>query len=314
MTVFVPSPVNPETRPHVVQALDDTGLEGERRHVSALDFRRRPHVVVEAVDEDAAAAVDERVERGNESPRRVRQMRRRAGVGVAFHRTHAQLDIEDALAAKEQLRPARGVDRATLFQRAVAIGERRVELEDAGQVRAAALLLSFYQEPHAEREVAMERAVRFDGLDTQEQVALVVVHAAREDRAVANGGLVRRCAPEVERHRGLHVVVLDADERALALADLAHDERGRALDSELARGGAGGDQTVAAPARGCIECAGVGRLGRYRAELAELRDESVAVLVDVEVEQVGHAGSMSRASRSGGRRGVDRARRADRRR
>ena len=259
----------------------------------ALGLGRRAHVVVEAVDEDAAAAVDQRVEGVDDPPRRVRKVRGAARVRVARHRSHVQLDVEDALAAEEQLRPARGVDRAAFFQRAVAVGERRVELEQAGQVRAAALLLSFYQEAHAERELAVDRAIRLERLDAQEQVTFVVVHAAREDRAVTHGRLVRRRAPEIQRDGGLHVVVLDADERAFALAGLAHDERGRALDPELARRRAGGDQTLAAPACGRIERAWIGRLGRDRAELAELGDESVAMLIEIAVEHVGHAESIA---------------------
>ena len=161
-------------------------------------------------------------------------------------------------------RPAR-VDRAALLERAVAVGERRVELQEAGQVRAAALLLSFYKEAHVERELAVDRAIRLERLDPQEQMSFVVVHAAREDRAVTHGRLVRWRAPEIERDRGLHVVVLHADERAFALAGLADDERGRAFDPKLVRRRAGGDKTLAAPACGGIERALVGRFGRYRA-------------------------------------------------
>src|SRR5688500_9088739 len=129
-----------------------------------------------------------------------------AGMGVARHRSDAQLDVEDALAAEEQLRPARGIDRATLLQRAVTVGEGRVELEQARQVRTAALLLSFYQEAHVERQLAVDRTICLDGLDAQEQVSFVVVDTAREYRAVADGRLVRRRAPEVQRDRRLHVV------------------------------------------------------------------------------------------------------------
>jgi hypothetical protein len=60
---------------------------------------------------------------------------------------------------------------------------------------------------------------------------------------------------------------------------------------------AGGDKALSAPARGRIERVRLGRLGRYRAQLAKLGDESVAVLIEVAVEQVGHAESMSNKRR-----------------
>src|SRR6185312_1330100 len=114
-----------------------------------------------------------------------------------------------------------------------AVGEGRVEREDAREVRAAALLLSFYKEAHAEGELAVDRAVGLDGLDPQKKVSFVVIDASREHSAVAYRGVVRRSAPEVEGNGRLDVVVLHADERAFAGAGLANDERGRALNAEL---------------------------------------------------------------------------------
>src|SRR6185503_1982079 len=256
--------------------------------MNALGLGRWAHVVVEAVDQNATAAIDERVEACDEAPRRVREMRRGARVCVAGHRTHAQLDIEDALTAEEQLRPAAGVDRAALLQRAVAVGEGRVEREDAREVRAAALLLSFYKEAHAEGQLAVDRAVGLDGLDPQEQVSLVVIDASREHGAVAHRGVIGRGSPEVEGYSRLHVVVLHADERAFAGAGLADDEGRRALDPELVRLRTGRRQTLAAPAGGGIERARIGRLRWDRTELAQLGHESVAVLLEIPVEHVGH--------------------------
>ena len=219
----------------------------------ALGVRRRFHVVVEAVDEDAATAVDERVECVDDPPGRVRQVRGAARMRVALHRAHAQLDIEDALAAEEQLRPARGVDGAAFLQRAVAVGQSRVELEEAGEVRAAALLLSFYQEAHMERELAVDRAIRLECLDAQQEMSLVVIDPPSEDRAVTDRGVVGRRGPEVQGDRGLHVVVLHADEGAFARARLADDQRGRSFDPQLVRLRAGGGQTLATPACGRVE-------------------------------------------------------------
>ncbi len=121
----------------------------------------------------------------------------------------------------------------------------------------------------------------------------VVVDAARVHGAVAHRRLVRRGLPEVQRHRGLHVVVLDADESPLAGAGLPHDERWRAIDPELVRRRAGGDEALAAPARRGVERAEIRRLRGARAQLAQLGDEPRAVLLDIPVEHVGHDGSMS---------------------
>jgi len=56
--------------------------------------------------------------------------------------------------------------------------------------------------------------MRLDRLDPQQQMALVVVDPARIQRPVAQRWLVWLGLPEVERHRRLDVVVLDADEGA----------------------------------------------------------------------------------------------------
>src|SRR5688500_16458173 len=95
----------------------------------------------------------------------------------------------------QQLRPSGGVDGAAFLQRAVAVGQGRVESEESREVRAAALLFSFYKEAHAKRQVAVDRAISLDGLDAEQQVSLVVVDAARVHGAVAHGRVVRRAAP-----------------------------------------------------------------------------------------------------------------------
>ena len=58
-----------------------------------------------------------------------------------------------------------------------------------------------------DRQLAPGREVRLQGLDVQEELALVVGRAAGVDAPVAHGGLEGRRGPEVERLGGLHVVV-----------------------------------------------------------------------------------------------------------
>src|SRR5207253_298774 len=84
----------------------------------------------------------------------------------------------------------------------------------------------------------------------------------------------------------LHVVVLDADERPLPGARLAHDERGFATDAQHARLGPRGPQPLRAPCGGHVERAVPAGLAGDRAELAELGDEALAVLVEVAVEGI----------------------------
>src|SRR5207247_4438505 len=129
------------------------GLERERAHRGELGVRRRADIVVEAVDEDPAVPVYQGLQYVDEAPRRVREIRRAARVRVADHRPHAQLDVVDALAAEQQVRPAGGVDPAALLQRAITVGERRVLREQLRQVRAAVLLLTFDEEAQPDREL-----------------------------------------------------------------------------------------------------------------------------------------------------------------
>src|SRR5438105_5052043 len=189
-----------------------------------------------------------------------------------------QLHVEDALAAEEELRTSGGIDASALLQRAVAVGERRVLREQRREVGAAVLLLALDEEAHADRQLAVHRAVGLRGLDAKQQMSLVVVDAARVHRAVADVRLERRGLPQLERHGGLDVVVLDADERALARTRLAHDQRGLAADAELARLAFRRAQPLRAPEGRVVERRRIPGLAGDRAEVAELRDEAVAML------------------------------------
>src|SRR3982751_1014503 len=117
-------------------------------------------------------------------------MRRATGVRVARHRANAEVAVEDPLAAKREDRASFAVERAALLERAVAIGETRLEREKLREVRAPRLLLAFDQEPDPDGKIAEHGAVRLDRLDAQKKVSFVVVDAARVHGAVPDRGLV----------------------------------------------------------------------------------------------------------------------------
>ena len=129
------------------------------------------------------------------------------------------------------------IDSAALLERAVAAREVGLEGEQRREIRAAGFFFAFDEEPNADRQLAVDRAMRLDRLDAKQEMSLVVIDASRVHRAVAYRGVVRRRLPELERDRRLHVVVLDADERALTGAGLTDDERRRAIGTQLARVG-----------------------------------------------------------------------------
>src|SRR5438094_7240259 len=107
-------------------------------------------------------------------------------------------------------------------------------------------------------------------------MSFVVVRAARPDRAVAHRGLVRSALPQLERHGGLHVVVLHADERALPAARLSDDECGLTCDAEFARLAFRRTQPPRAPPRRVFERVVCACLAGDAAELAQLVDEAIA--------------------------------------
>src|SRR2546425_4075271 len=131
-------------------------------------------------------------------------------MSVTRHRADAEVAVEDALAAQRQQRTALAIDRPALLERAVATCELGLEREEPREIRAAGLLFALDEEPNADGQVAVDRAMRLDRLDAKEKMSLVVIDPARVHRAIAYRGVVGRCPPELERDGRLHVVVLDA--------------------------------------------------------------------------------------------------------
>ena len=137
--------------------------------------------------------------------------------------------IEDALAAERQERTALAIDCSALLERAIAAREVGLEREQLPEIRTAGFLFALDEEPNADRQLAVDRAMCFDRLDAKQKMSLVVIDTTRVHRAIADCRFVGRCFPELERDGRLDVVVLDADERALTGACLADDERRRAI-------------------------------------------------------------------------------------
>ncbi len=121
---------------------------------------------------------------------------------------------------------------------------------------------------------------------------LVVGHAAAEQEALALGRLERRRRPLVERIRGLHVVVVVDEERALAPAGLA-DDRGRsALDGQrFSRYASAFPGPVKDDPRGLRNADPLRRHGRLSDKHLELVDVFALARAHKSVErrEVGHA-------------------------
>src|SRR5207249_7550973 len=130
------------------------------------------------------------------------------------------------------------------------------------------LLLAFDQEPDLDGERAHRLLVRLGGLHADEELSLVIRYTASEELVVADGRLVRRRRPEIERRGRLDVVVLDADEGALAAAHLADDERRDAvlLDQLDLRPGLA--EPVGGPLRAALQLGELRGLARDPAKVA----------------------------------------------
>ena len=252
-----------------------------------LRLARLAHVVVEAFDRHGPVGLPQRGERLDEPPGRVLIERRAAGVRVVGQRADRELDVEDPAHAADERRPVLGVEAATLLERSVACGQVGPLLQHRVEVPARRLLLALDEEADLDRQRPDGFLVRLGGLDPDEELSFVIRDAAGEELVVADRRLVGRRGPEVERRRGLHVVVLDADEGALASSDLTDDEwRDAVLLDELdLRAG------LAEPVRGPLRAAP--KRGQLRGlagdpakftelvgpPLRPLRDELVELLV-----------------------------------
>jgi len=99
----------------------------------------------------------------------------------------------------------------------------RVLLHPGRQVGAAHLLFAFCQPGDVAGVRAGDRAHRVERREPADELTLVVLRAAREDRAVALGELEWLALPELERLRRLHVVVVVEEQgpRPVAAAGVA---------------------------------------------------------------------------------------------
>jgi hypothetical protein len=167
---------------------------------------------------------------------------------------------------------------------------------------ARRFLLALHQESDPAGELAERLPVGLDHLQPEQQVPLVVGDAPRVQPPIAEGWLVGRAGPELDRVGRLDVVVLDADQRSAARAGLSHDDGRSAfsavvldrLDREPGRA-----KPVGRPCGRASQLVEPAGLRWDAAEVTQLVDPAVAPLVDQLVEGVArHPRIVSRPERS----------------
>ena len=251
-------------------------VERQRRPRLPLLLLQRQHIVVEARNLDAPAAVLHLREHLRQHERRIGHRAAegsRVQVGVAA----SQVDLKvheppepvahRRHAAREH--PRIGNDDDVGFQ-VVLVGA-----DEVVEMLAADFLFALDHELHVHGQAAVLFHVRFDRLEVHEHLALVVGRAARVDLAVADRRLEGRRLPQVERIDRLHVVVpVKQNRRRLRRAEpVAVDDRiARRLDeADVLQADAA--HLVGAPLGAALHVAGV--LGQ-RAD-ARNRQEALSV-------------------------------------
>ena len=147
------------------------------------------------------------------------------------HGPHVELEDDDALAAAETWGRSR---RSSPPPSISAASASRSRGRRSSRASRAPLPVSSWPSTrnrtrHGSGPIASSQASTRP--DARQELALVVRRATRPDAAVADGRLVRRRGPQLERARGLDVVVLDGAHRPRAVADLADDQRRGAVES-----------------------------------------------------------------------------------
>ena len=126
------------------------------------------------------------------------------------------LGIDQPAQPDAQRRNALGVQRGIGNQRDVGFQLGGIFGDVFRDRFAADFFFAFDQELQIDRQRAVDRAQRFDGLDVHVHLALVVGRAAGVDVAVAQGGLKRRRVPYFQRIGRLNVVMPVAQHGGLA--------------------------------------------------------------------------------------------------
>ena len=169
-----------------------------------------------------------------------------------------------------------------------------VRLDEGDEVRRAHLLFALRENDDVDGQAAARGQMRLERLDVQEQLPLVVGGAPCVDAAVADGGLEGGTVPQIERLRGLHVVVpVDEDGRRIGARSPPFAEHDRV---------AGGGERLGVQAR-ALELAahplggllrvpvvlGLGRHGGNAQKGPQLVVEAAALPVGV-IDGMGHGG------------------------
>ena len=271
--------------------------EVARRDDRALGVGRGTTPASRPVDGRPALGVPQRRERGDHALPRVRQQRRHARVRVDRHRPQVEVEDDDALAAGRDPGLAAHVEAAALDERRVGLAQPGPEIEHArrgrrcpsppgprrGSGRGRAADRSPPATPRPPRPAAGTRPCCPWRPRAQ----------TRPSRMSGSyGGVVHSSSGR----GGLHVVVLDGGHGARPVADLADDERRRAVDLEHLDRRAEAPEPLGGPVGRGAEPGVVAALGRDREVLDELRGPALEARLDQSVE----GGEVDRRVRRGG--------------
>jgi hypothetical protein len=190
----------------------------------------------------------------------------RPRVQVARGPPHVDLAVREAAQAVGDRRGLLVHHRGVGDDDHVALQEVLVRRDERLEVPRADLFLALEEELDVDGARARGLQVRLEGVDVDDELPLVVARAPRVETAVADRRLEGRGRPQLERVRGLHVVVpVDEDRR------LPRSTEPLAVDDRVARGrvdlGLGAPRALQArldPLRGALDVLGAGRVGRDR--------------------------------------------------
>ena len=250
--------------------------------------------VVEARDEDPALGIGEAGNDPGEGEKRVgRRPPVESGVEVAGGAGDLDLRAHDAAQPERDRRDPGGKHPGIQHQRRVRAHALGVGPDVRLDRPAAALLFAFDQDLHIDRQGSPGGEVALDRFEKREDLPFVVGRPAGVEASAAPRGLERGRGPQVERVRGLHVV--------MAVGQHGGPSRGPAPLAIRERVPLAGNQTAVQPDRAKMIRGPAGRplhvgsVGRERADagdaqpLAQVPLELLGIRAG-ECEWGGHAG------------------------
>ena len=120
---------------------------------------------------------------------------------------HADLEVRQSPQRTEDRRLARREHRRIRNHNGITLQPGRVFGDERRQVLAADFLLTFREHDHVHRQRTAGFHMRFECLQVQKQLPLVVDTATREELTLTHGRFERGRRPQLQRFRRLHIVV-----------------------------------------------------------------------------------------------------------